>query len=217
MTHYFKTSDALRRIRRIACFLFITLLSAPAFAAVPTATAVSIGGTPALGEVLTGLYTYDDVDGDLEGTSTFRWLRDGALIATTPTYTVVAADQGTTIVFEVTPIALTGENPGAAVQSIGVVIAANVPPTATGVSISGTPALGQLLTGVYTYADADGDFEGASTFRWLRNGAQIATTPTYTVVAADQGTTIRFEVRPVALTGATPGAAVQSIGVLIAA
>ena len=183
--------------------------------AVPTATAVSISGVPALGEELTGLYTYDDVDGDLEGISTYRWLRDGAPIATTPTYTLVALDQGTTIVFEVTPIAATGVNPGLAVASIGTAIVPNAVPTATAVSISGVPALGEELTGLYTYDDVDGDLEGISTYRWLRDGVPIATTPTYTLVALDQGTTIVFEVTPIAATGVNPGLAVASIGTAI--
>jgi len=89
---------------------------------------------------------------------------------------------------------------------------ANTPPTATNVTIAGTAQVGQVLTGNYTYNDADGDLEGTSTYRWLRNGASIsgATAKTYTLVAADQGALIVFEVTPVAATGASPGVAVQS-------
>ena len=89
---------------------------------------------------------------------------------------------------------------------------ANTAPTASNVTIAGTAQVGQLLTGNYTYADADGDLEGTSTYRWLRNGASIsgATAKTYTLVAADQGALIRFEVTPVAATGASPGVAVAS-------
>ena len=49
-----------------------------------------------VGDSLTGNYTYTDIDGDLEGTSTFKWLRDGTPIpgATNKTYTLVAADSG---------------------------------------------------------------------------------------------------------------------------
>ena len=89
---------------------------------------------------------------------------------------------------------------------------ANDVPTASNVTIAGTAQVGQLLTGNYTYADADGDLEGTSTYRWLRNGAPIsgATAKTYTLVAADQGALIVFEVTPVAATGASPGVPVQS-------
>lgn len=84
----------------------------------------------------------------------------------------------------------------------------NSAPAATNVTISGTPQVGQVLTGTYTYTDAEGDPEGSSTYRWLRDGAPIsgASTRSYTLVAADQGRLIRFEVTPVAATGASPGA-----------
>jgi adhesin/invasin len=183
----------------------------------PTASNVTISGTPQVGQVLTGNYTYSDPNGDAEATSTFRWLRNGAAIsqATARTYTLVTADQGAMIVFEVTPRAATGASPGSAVQSpaVGPVIGAgpNGAPTASNVSISGTPQVGATLTGNYTYSDVDGDAQGTSTFRWLRNGAAIgATARTYVLVAADEGASIVFEVTPVAVAGTSPGAPVQS-------
>jgi len=92
----------------------------------------------------------------------------------------------------------------------------NSAPTATGVSITGTPRVGQVLTGNYTYADVDGDAQGTSTFRWLRDGSPIgATASTYTVLLADLTHSITFEVTPVAVTGATPGTTVASTGVTI--
>ncbi len=216
MKHKFKSVDALRRVRRIVILFVFALLSTPAMAAVPTAIDVSIGGIPALGQLLTGEYTYGDTDGDIEGASNFLWLRDGRRIATTQNYTVVLADQGRTLFFVVRPIAATGENPGLTVVSGGVVVAPNVVPTATAVSISGVPALGELLTGLYTFDDVDGDGPGVSTFRWLRDGAPIATSQAYTVVLADQGATLVFEVTPIAATGANPGLAVASGGVVVA-
>jgi hypothetical protein len=95
------------------------------------------------------------------------------------------------------------------VISSGVVAAA---PTASAVSISGTTQAGQLLTGSYTYADANGDPQGTSTFRWLRNGVAIvgATASTYTLVAADVGNPITFEVTPVSTVAPTTGTAVAS-------
>ncbi|MCC6395704.1 MAG: metallophosphoesterase, partial [Bacteroidetes bacterium] len=88
----------------------------------PVAMSVSISGVTAIDEILTGSYTYNDAEGDLQGTSTFRWLRDDVAIAgaTSTTYTLTAADVGTTIKFEVTPVALTGTSPGAATQSAAV-------------------------------------------------------------------------------------------------
>lgn len=91
----------------------------------------------------------------------------------------------------------------------------NSPPVASGVSISGSPTQGNVLTGSYTYSDADSDPQGASTFRWLRSGVAIsgATSTTYTLQAADVGTTIQFEVTPVASSGSSPGATVTSSAV----
>src|SRR5439155_266530 len=148
--------------------------------------------------------------------STYRWLRNGtSVVGTSSTYLVVLADLGNTITFEVTPVAATGASPGAAVQSAPVTIV-NSAPVASAVSISGTPKVGQTLTGNYTYSDADGDAQGVSTYRWLRNGTSVVgTSSTYLVVLADLGNTITFEVTPVAATGASPGAAVQSAPVTI--
>src|SRR6185369_5585540 len=97
-----------------------------------------------------------------------------------------------------------------------VVNSPNVAPVASAVSISGTAQFNQLLTGNYTYSDANGDAQGTSTFRWLRNGTTVVgTNLTYTTVAADVGQTLTFEVTPVALTGASPGSPVTSAGVVI--
>lgn len=184
----------------------------------PAASNVTISGTAEVGRVLTGNYTYSDANGDAEGASSYRWLRDGAAIggATARTYTLVAADQGSLIRFEVTPVATSGASPGTPVQSaaVGPVAAPqpNSAPVATNVAISGTAEVGAALTGNYTYGDADGDVEGSSTYRWLRNGSPIAgaTSRSYTLVLADQGTLIVFEVTPAAATGTSPGAPVPS-------
>ena len=188
----------------------------------PTASSVFISGTPRVGQVLTGSYTYADAEGDLEGASTFRWLRDNVVIAgaTARSYALVAADGGALIRFEVTPVALSGPSPGLAVTSTAVGPVTpdpnpTTPPTASSVFISGAPQVGQVLTGSYTYADTEGDLEGASTFRWLRDRTPIAgaTAQTYTLVVADQGAMVSFEVTPVAQSGPSPGLAVVSAAV----
>lgn len=92
----------------------------------PTASGVSItdnnGGYVLEADTLSGSYTYSDVDSDVEGETTFRWLRNGTEIsgATSITYTLVAADSGQPITFEVTPIAATGSLTGNAVTSSAV-------------------------------------------------------------------------------------------------
>jgi hypothetical protein len=186
--------------------------------AAPTASAVGITGTAQVGETLTGHYTYADANNDPEATSTFRWLRNGVAIAgaTAGTYTLVSADQGTTITFEVTPVSSVAPTTGTAVVSSATVSVAGVgtpaAPTASAVGITGTAQVGETLTGHYTYADSNNDPEATSTYRWLRNGVAIAgaTASTYTLVSADQGTTIIFEVTPVASGAPTTGTAVVS-------
>lgn len=101
---------------------------------------------------------------------------------------------------------------------------ANEAPTASSVTITGTvlseadglyyPETGAVLTGNYTYGDADSDAEGTSTFRWLRDDVAIsgATSQTYTPVEADVSHVLKFEVTPVAATGTSPGTAVASSG-----
>jgi hypothetical protein len=186
---------------------------------------VGISGTAQVGQVLTGIYTYADANNDPQGTSTFRWLRSGVAItdATATTYTLVAADQGKAITFEVTPVSTVAPTTGmpvassatAAVTAAGV-IAAPAAPTASAVAISGTTPLGQVLTGNYTYADANNDPQGASTFRWLRGGVAIAgaTKKTYTLVAADLGKAITFEVTPVSTVAPITGTPVVSAAVV---
>jgi hypothetical protein len=91
----------------------------------------------------------------------------------------------------------------------------NQAPVASGVAITGSPVVGQMLTVNYTFSDAEGDVEGVSTFRWLRNNSAIvgATSRNYTLTGADQSATIKAEVTPVAVTGTSPGTPVQSTGV----
>lgn len=101
--------------------------------------------------------------------------------------------------------------------TVQIAVAAQVPPVASSVSVVGVPAVGQPLTGAYTYSDANSDVEGTSTVRWVRSpsnnvaaGSTVATTPGYTPVSGDTGSFLFFCVTPVAATGATPGAEVCS-------
>ncbi|MGJ8685048.1 MAG: hypothetical protein ACSHWW_10520 [Nonlabens sp.] len=93
---------------------------------VPEASSVAITGAFEVEENLTGTYTYSDVENDLEATSTFQWYRadDAAGTNLTPiagetsnTYTLLPADAGFYIAYEVTPIAATGSINGLPVLS----------------------------------------------------------------------------------------------------
>ena len=194
----------------------------------PTASAVSIidnnGGDVLVGDTLTGNYSYTDLEGDAEGDSEYRWMREGRPIggARNISYTLVANDASTSITFEVTPVAEIGTTTGDTVRSSPIaVLSNNNPPTASGVSITdtngGSILVGDSLNGNYTYSDLEGDAEGATTFRWLRNGIAIsgATNSTYTLVAEDGAASITFEVTPVAVTGAITGNAVTSSAIAV--
>ena len=192
----------------------------------PMASSVNIsdnnGASILVGDTLTGNYIYVDAEGDIEGVSTFRWLRDNIAIsgATSSSYVLVAVDSAASITFEVTPVAATGAATGSPVIS-GAIAVLNFPPTASSVSITddngGDAVRGDNLTGNYNYADVDGDLEGASSYRWLRNGAAIsaATAATYTLAVADIGQSIAFEVTPVAETGTMIGNKVTSSGITV--
>jgi len=89
----------------------------------------------------------------------------------------------------------------------------NAAPVASSVSITGTPQTGSALGASYAYSDADGDAEGASTFRWVRNstntgvsgGSTVGTSTTYTPVTADVGAYLYFCVTPIATAGTSTG------------
>lgn len=99
--------------------------------AVPVASSVSVSGTATVGQLLTGNYTYSDVNADLEGISTFRWVRSpsnsvagGVDVGNASTYTAVAGDVGSFLFFCVTPVAVTGASPGVEVCGPAVQVAA---------------------------------------------------------------------------------------------
>ncbi len=91
----------------------------------PTATSVSITGSASVGELLTGSYIFNDVNGNSEATSTYRWLRadtaggtySAISGATSINYTVTLDDLGKYLKFEVTPVANTSPTTGSAVLS----------------------------------------------------------------------------------------------------
>ncbi|MBN4063751.1 hypothetical protein JYT79_03115, partial [Cardiobacterium sp. AH-315-I02] len=177
----------------------------------PTAENVSINGTALVGNTLTGIYDFSDIDGDDEDVSIYRWFR-GALVipgATATTYALIAADSGKAIRFEVTPVAATGTGTGITVTSAEVIVL-NTAPVVSDVNITvdggGIASLGSGLTGSYIFADVDGDVD-SSTFRWLRDGVAIAgaTAQNYTLVTADIGPVITFEMVAKAGTGTSPG------------
>ena len=129
----------------------------------PMASSVSItdnnGYSAVVGDTLTGDYTYEDVESDVEGISTFRWFANGGVIsdAILSSYTLEPDDSGKIITFEVIPVAVTGTMTGNAVRSGGLTVN-NIPVAVEdshysvneGASLSGT----SVLT---NDSDVDGD------------------------------------------------------------
>lgn len=95
----------------------------------------------------------------------------------------------------------------------------NTSPSASNVSIADVNGFyvisGDVLNGTYSYDDTESDAEGATTFRWLKDGVAIpgATGASYTLGASDVPADITFEVTPVATTGEITGAAITSSSV----
>ncbi|MCT4663893.1 MAG: hypothetical protein N4A45_01510 [Flavobacteriales bacterium] len=104
----------------------------------PSAALLSIGGTTQVGEVLSASFTYIDSENDAAGIHTYQWYRADNNIglnrvaiagATDSLYSLVAADNGKFIQFEVTPVASSGTLSGVATSSSYVGVITNSVPT----------------------------------------------------------------------------------------
>ena len=92
----------------------------PAIPAPPMVFNVDLQGNLAVGETLTGVYSYEDVNGDPEGNSHYNWYRADSLSQPEPeeitgvmsiNYVLTADDAHKYIAFQVTPISATGNPP----------------------------------------------------------------------------------------------------------
>ncbi|WP_162304524.1 FISUMP domain-containing protein [Maribellus luteus] len=195
----------------------------------PVATNVTQNGRAKVNYILTGDYTYTDVDNEPEGASVYKWYRsdnsDGSspvLIsgATGITYTLTSSDFGKYIGFEVTPVATAGL-PGSAVRvaAFSGPVIDNSPPVASNLRMIGLPKVGTMFLGLYDYYDEDGDAEVLfSNYKWYRSDSPDGSSPTvisgqtlntYNINSSDIGKYIGFSVQPVASTGVSPGTEVM--------
>jgi len=186
----------------------------------PVSTNVKINGGIQVGDVLRGSYNFYDADRDPEDESTFRWLRDGEVIngETGKTYRLQPIDKGKRIQFEVTPVSQSGAGPGSAAKSARtrrIRERPNSPPSAIDLKIVGKPEIGAALQASYRYNDYEGDRQGESLIRWLRNGFTVSgqTGKIYKLSAVDKGSTLGFEITPVARSGRTLGKTVRSLAI----
>ena len=155
-----------------------------------------------MGEQLTaGTTGIADADGLSGATFAYQWLADDVDIsgATDATYTLVAADEGRTIKVRVIVTDDLGNETTLTSAATEAVEAAPQPDSpATGLpTISGTAQVGQtLIVNITGIADADGLTTSTYSYQWLGDDAEIsgATGSTYTLVAADEGRTIKVRV-----------------------
>ena len=171
--------------------------------------APTITGTAQVGQTLTAATTgITDADGLTSVSYTYQWIRvatdnteTNISSATASTYTLVAADQGTTLKVRVsfTDDASNAETLTSAATA-AVSAAANT--LATGApTITGTAQVGQTLTaGTTAIMDADGLTSPTYTYQWIRvdgtdeEDISGENSSTYILVDADLGTTIKVKV-----------------------
>ena len=160
--------------------------------------APTITGTAQVGQTLTaGTTAIMDADGLTSPTYTYQWIRvDGTdeediSGENSSTYILVAADLGTTIKVKVS---FTDDASNSETLTSAATAAVSAAPNtlATGApTITGTAQVGQTLTaGTTAIMDADGLTSVSYTYQWIRVATE---TNIYTLVAADQGTTVTFD------------------------
>ena len=175
----------------------------------PATGAPTITGTAQVGQTLTAVTTgIMDADGLTSVSYTYQWIRvDGGAEtnisgATSITYTLVGADLGKTIKVKVS-FTDDASNPETLTSTATAAVAAAANTPATGApAITGAAQVGQTLTaGTTAIMDANGLTSVSYTYQWIRvatdnteTNIASATASTYTLVAADQGTTIKVTV-----------------------
>ena len=163
-----------------------------------------------VGQTLTaGTTAIMDADGLTSVSYTYQWIRvatdnteTNISSATASTYTLVAADQGTTVKVTVS-FTDDANNPETLTSAATATVSAAANTLATGApTITGTAQVGQTLTaGTTAIMDADGLTSVSYTYQWIRvatdnteTNISSATASSYTLVAADQGTTVKVTV-----------------------
>ena len=160
----------------------------------------TIDGPARVGQTLTADTSgIKDDDGLDSAAFAYQWLRGDAKIAgaTGETYILVEADEGQTVKVKVSFTDEAGNAESLTSDPTGTVEAK--PNTrATGrPTIDGTEQVGQTLTADTSgIKDDDGLDSAAFSYQWLRGEAEIpgATGETYTLVAEDEGRTVKVKV-----------------------
>ena len=183
-------------------YLTVTVENSPA-TGLPT-----ISGTAQVGETLTADTSgIADAYGLTNATFTYQWLgsRDTEIQgATNATYTLVADDEGKTIKVRVSFTDDRGNNETLTSAATPAVEASTNNPATGAPTISGMTQVGQTLTADITgIADADGVSGETFTYQWISSDGTVdtditdierATGSTFTLVAADQGKSVKVRV-----------------------
>ena len=175
---------------------------------VPASGAPVINGTAQAGETLTADTTgIEDGNGLARVQFRFQWVsHDGSADtdiagATDSTYTLAASEEGKSIKVRVAFTDRGGYAESLTSAATATVAAAPNSPATGAPTISGTAQVGETLTADTSgIADADGLSGATFTYQWIANDGtadtdiQDATDSSYTLVAADEGQTIKVRV-----------------------
>ena len=197
----------------------------------PEAADVRLSAGAIVGRSVEGQFTYSDKNSSPEGTHLYQWyLADSAdaepaAIAgqTGKSITVEQSYEGKYLLFGVTPVS--SQKPYQGIQALSqpvLVTSTNSAPAAGDVAISGTPSVGSLIEGTYTFTDPDGDEEGSSVYAWLISDSAdggfepiAGQAAKQLLISEDQeGKYIKFSITPKDLFGLA-GAEAQSDPVLV--
>lgn len=156
------------------------------------------------------------VEYKLSTSGSWSTFSDGVSASTSATVTGLA--NGLNYNFRVSGINSNGTSSPSSTTTARPVSATPTAPTATGVTINGNAAVGEQLTGTYTFVDVNGNTESGSTYRWLSAASaggsytaiSGAISNTYIVVEGDVGRYLKFEVTPHTSVAPTTGSAVLS-------
>ena len=174
----------------------------------PATGAPAVTGTAQVGETLTSDTSgIADVDGLTKVSYRYQWVAsDGTSDtdipdATDSTYTLAAADEGRTVKVKVSFTDDAGNGETLTSSATAAVDAALNTPATGAPAISGTTQVGEMLSADTSgIGDADGLTNGSYSYQWIRNDGSSDTDITdaadssYTLVAADEGKTIKVRV-----------------------
>ncbi len=151
----------------------------------PRALNAKLDGVLSVNDTITGEYTFYQVNNEAEGASEYQWYysdnADGPYSEiegeTAQTLTVKEDYLKGFIKFGVVPKTQAGVSGKEALSNY---ICAPTVPVATVDKVSGIRAIGQELTGSYTYYDINGDKEAGTTVKWMISSTKNGT---YTEIA----------------------------------